>query len=142
MNKLSNVVQYNHTNAYKRLFMLTTCVLPRLSEFYFRLPMLPDYLNIEFLLQKWKEPNGPRELFALAQRRSAESARLHTDNPNHDNATRAINTLRRGGRLSKSMQQLTSSGLALNQMKSEVNYSQKYLAQIKRSQMSKSQEIT
>ena len=44
----------------------------------------------------------------------ALSSRLHTDNPNHNNATRAINTLRRGGRLSKSMQQLTSSGLAPN----------------------------
>jgi hypothetical protein len=42
----------------------------------------------------------------------AQSARLHTDSPNHNKVTRAINTLRRGERLRKSMQQLTSSGLA------------------------------
>ena len=113
MNELSNVAQYNHINAYKRLFMFTTCVLPRTGQVSNKHTPIPDHLNIELLLQKWKEPNGPPELFAQAQRRSTQS-RSHTDNSNHNNATRAISTLRRGGRLSKSMQQLTSSGLAPN----------------------------
>jgi hypothetical protein len=53
-------------------------------------------------------------LFAQVQRRSTQS-RSHPGNPNHHNDTRAINTpVRRGGRLSKSMQQLTFSGLAPN----------------------------
>jgi hypothetical protein len=74
-------------------------------------PRSPEHRT---LLQKWKEPNGPRERFAQAQRRSTQSRSQTRDNLNHNNATRAINTLRRGGRLSKSMQQLTISGLALN----------------------------